>query len=144
MNEALRLRWLTVFGYSPQWFDAGLLTEDRLRSQIEAWEQPGADHHPEHVRYATWRAHLATLVEFPTERLETLLALDLREASLRGSNVSSFGHGIAHDLAKHPALTVEGLARLRRHPVTDASFTRALDAARQRLEANHSRRGRAE
>jgi hypothetical protein len=55
--------------------------------------------------------------------LEVLLALDLHEAGL----APSFGHGIAHDLAKHGALSAEGVARLLRHSVSDASLARALD-----------------
>jgi hypothetical protein len=116
-----------------------LLSLQRLHRQIAKWEQSDVDHHPEHYRYSTWREYLETLVEFPVELLDVLLALDLQEAGLAGSSVSSFGHGIAHDLAKQPALTLEGLARLRRHPCGDASFARALDRAQRQLNVDEAR-----
>jgi hypothetical protein len=130
MNAAARERAMTVLGYSHAWFEAGLLSEEGLREQIDEWDRPAADHHPEHYRFSTWRTSLATLVDLPLDLLELLLALDLREAAM---GASSFGHGIAYDVAKHPALGVEGLARLRRHPVDADSFARALDAVQQRL-----------
>ncbi len=94
---------MQVFGYAQAWVDGGLLTEDALQRQAEAWER-SADRHPEHDRHRTWRAFLATLVELPIARLEVLLALDLHEAS----RAPSFGHGIAHDLAMASRTTSPG------------------------------------
>ena len=135
MTEVERQRWMKVFGYSQEWFDAGLISPQGLQRQIAEWEQSDADHHPEHYRYSTWRKYLDTLVEIPVELLDVLLSLDLQEAGLADSSVSSFGHGIAHDLAKQPALTLEGLARLRRHwTMRTRTLPRAPGiSARQRL-----------
>lgn len=125
---------MALLGYSGEWLELGVISEELLARQVAAWSKPEADPSPEHYRYGAWRAYLAQLRELPLSLLERLLALDLREAGMAGTPARSFGHAIAYDLAQHPALTQEGLELLRRHPIRTASFGRALDKAQARLD----------
>lgn len=139
MTESERRKWMQTFGYSTEWRVLGLLTDDVLQAQAAAWQLPDADPCAEHYRHGTWRTYLETLEALPPPLLAALLALDLHEAGLASSPFGSFGHSIAFGLARHPALTLEGLALLRRHSLEAPSFTRLLDRAAARL--NHTSTG---
>lgn len=136
--EGDRSRWMETLGYSPEWRALGILSDGLLAAQAAEWQRPDADHSAEHYRYAAWTSFASRLDVLPPALILRLLALDLGEAALAGTP-SSFGHAIAYDLARHEALTVEGLALLRRHPVTAASFIRLLDRAEERVRASTRR-----
>jgi hypothetical protein len=124
---------METLGYSAEWREIGVVSDAVIETQANQWEKPDADRHAEHYRYGTWKAFLSKLDALPIPLLKALLLLDLREASMAGTPSSSFGHGIAYDLASHSALTLDGLELLRRHPIDAVSFARALDRAHHRL-----------
>jgi hypothetical protein len=58
MNHQQLSEYLLKLGYTAQWLDYGLLTEEQLLTQVKAYDE-GDDKNIEHYRYTTFRNYLA-------------------------------------------------------------------------------------
>lgn len=70
---------LHTLGYTQQWLEYGILTDDQLQAQLTAFNA-GEDHHTEHYRYQVLSSYIANRHSISDEDISHLLELIKNDA----------------------------------------------------------------
>ncbi|KJZ18701.1 hypothetical protein [Loktanella sp. S4079] len=108
MNEDESIWARETLGYTDQWIELGILTDEICQVQRQQWSKIDADRNTEHYRFSAWRAFGGAKGTISNEDLQQCIMIAASDAD------PAMGRAILHDILKTSWLSDEQFQRVRR------------------------------